>query len=80
MRAFFTTAFLLALGAVSPQDKKEDSLVFDFRPRYYNVSPCYCPTDGERINTQEYERNNPNGEYKDQKPIVLKPSDSLLVH
>lgn len=46
--------------------------------RYYNSSPCGgCPTGGNKINIKENDKNNPY-RYKDQKPIVLKPSDSLL--
>jgi len=54
-----------------------DSLTFDLKPRYYLVQPCFCPEDGTiRINSREYDPNNPYGEYKDQKPIVLRPGNS----
>lgn len=81
MKNHFTIAFLFVFCAVSAQDKKTDSLDLNslkFKPRYYIIQPCFCPEDGTiRINSKEYDPNNPY-RYTDQKPIVLKPSDSLL--
>jgi hypothetical protein len=80
MRTVITIALLFSISVVSAQDKKTDSLVFDFRPRYYNVPPCGCPTDGDRMNIQEYDNNSPY-RYIDKGPILLLiPSDSLSVH
>jgi hypothetical protein len=80
MRTFITIALLFSISVVSAQDKKTDSLVLDFRPRYYNVPPCGCPTDGDRMNIQEYDNNSPY-RYIERGPVVLlKPSDSLSAH
>jgi len=78
LRAIFTIILLFAFSAVHAQDKKVDSLKFDFKLRHYIIQPCFCPADGTiRINSKEYDPNSPY-KYKDQKPIVLRPSDSLL--
>jgi len=65
---------------VSSQENKSDSLdlerLFYDPPRYNNV-PYICP-DGT-IKLKEYDMNSPY-EYKSNKPMVLKASDSLLVH
>lgn len=71
---------LIVTGSFSVcAQQKQDSIFYDFNPRYYNTSPCGgCPTGGNKINIKENDKNSPY-QYKDQKPIVLKPSDSLLL-
>lgn len=81
MRTVLTIALLFALGVVSAQEKKtvKDSVAYEFLPRYYNISPCGCPSDGLAKPTQERDRDYSPYKWESEGPITIDPSDTTLI-
>lgn len=70
--------FIASPAMAQQQEQPKDTIVYNYKPRYYNTLPCGgCPPDKLKKPLREKDKNSPY-KWDNKKPIVIEASDTTL--